>query len=344
MYAPPKNSYEVCLQDVTKGLNTGLRIATPKESRFVRKVSGTSFAGIVGMSPWETPFRAQCKLLGLCDEDISGKPAVVAGKVLEEVIIEHCRHLGVVPASEVFEPRVGSHDEWSSDFDDPDFVGHLDGMMADGSAVVEVKTTGRPEDWAEGPPIHYWLQASLYAHFMGVEDIVFLVGVLTDEDRRNPMNWNPAGHVYRVNVKKHPDTENLIQYARSVHDYLVKSEMPFIVSTEDKKDQELIDYFLARLTEGPELFDAASELAEVENRIKTIEEENKELYDRAKALREIVKVAMQSSDREQITTATCTYKLLKTTRRTLDKALLIEDGLDPDRYSKTTESYTLRRD
>lgn len=338
MYAPPKNEYEV-----VKGT---MIVTTPPEKRFVRKISGTSFAGIVGMSPWDTRFTAMCKFLGLCDEDISSKPAVVAGKVLEEVIVEHCRHLGVIPASEVFEPRTGSHDEWPSDFDDPDFVGHLDGMMADGSAVVEVKTTGRPEDWADGVPMHYWLQASLYAHFMGVDKIVFLVGILTDEDRRNPLNWDPAGHVYRVDVQKHPDTEKLIEKAREIRHSTLRSEVVPLTQYDPSspKDKELMDYFQSRLLEGGELFDKACELAEVEDRIRQIETENKDLYDRAKSLRETLKTAMVSSERGQVTTQSGTYKLVKTTRRTLDKALIIEDGLDPDRYSKTTESYTLRRD
>lgn len=337
MFDKPKNEYRI--------LPEGISIITPPDKRFVRKISGTSFAGIVGMSPWDTSFTAACKCFGMCDEDISGKPAVVAGKVLEEVIIEHCRHLGVVPASEVFEPRTGTHDEWPSDFDDPDFVGHLDGMMADGSAVVEVKTTGRPEDWSDGVPMHYWLQASLYAHFMGVDDIVFLVGILSDEDRRNPLNWDPAGHVYRVDVKKHPDTEKLIQQARSIHQaFLYSTEVPLMCDKNLASDRELMDYFRARLVAGGELFDMACELAEVENRIRDIEAEHKDLYDKAKTLRDSLKTAMASSERDQVTTQAGTYKLIKTTRRTLDKALLIEDGLDPDRYSKTTETFTLRRD
>jgi hypothetical protein len=336
MYAKPRNEYEV--------EGNMLYITTPPAERFVRKVSGTSLAEVVGLSPWATMFKGECKLLGLCDEDISTKPAVVAGKVLEDVIIEHCRHLGVVPASEVFEPRTGDHDEWPSDFDDPDFVGHLDGMTADGTKVVEVKTTGRPEDWAEGPPIHYWLQASLYAHFMGVEDIMFLVGVLTDEDRRNPLQWNPAGHVYKVEVKIHPQIEEYIKQARMIRSILTQNAPIAIRASDDPRDKELMDYFQARQTTGPDLYDLASELATAENVIKAIEEEHKDLYERVKSLRESLKTAMTANNTENITTPAGGYKLVRSTRSSLSRSLMIEDGLDPDKYCTTTETYTLRRD
>lgn len=338
MYAKPRNEYRM------DDDGNGIFIETPPSERFVRKVSGTSLAEVLGMSPWNTRFQGLCKLLGMCDEDISTKPAVVAGKVLEDVIIEHCRHLGVLPASEVFEPRVGDHDEWPSDFDDPDFVGHLDGMTADGRAVVEVKTTGRPEDWAEGPPIHYWLQASLYAYFMGVEDIMFLVGVLTDEDRKNPLEWNPEGHVYKIEVKRHPEIEDMIERARTTRRILVTADNVAISASDAPKDRELMDYFQSRLATGPEMYDIAVELAESENKIKAIEEEYKELYEKVKTLRDNLKTAMASNYTDNITTPAGGYKLVKSTRNTLSRSLMIEDGLDPDRYCTTTETYTLRRD
>ena len=36
------------------------------------KVTGTSMAGILGLSPWSSPFQVACALLGLGREDISG--------------------------------------------------------------------------------------------------------------------------------------------------------------------------------------------------------------------------------------------------------------------------------
>ena len=111
------------------------------------KVSGTMMAGILGCSPWSTPFQVACALLGVGVEDISGKPAVRTGQILESRIIDYVGktypEYGLfMPADKIYEKREGDHASWVSDFDDDIFSGHVDGivMREDGSnCILEIK-------------------------------------------------------------------------------------------------------------------------------------------------------------------------------------------------------------
>lgn len=314
--------------------------ATPKKDFAVRKVTGTSLGALVGRSPWKTPFRAQCDLLGLCDEDLSREPAIIAGKVLEGVIFAACRDQGMIPAEELFAPREGDHDQWPSDFEDPDFAGHLDGVTADGQAVVEVKTTVRPEDWNGRIPEHYWLQASLYARCMGLDRIVFLVGMLTDEDRAHPASWNPEGNIYRFDVEVHPEIDALMDQARRVRQAVAQGA---VLVTDDPRDRELAEYFQARQMGALDIADTAQELAIVDAQIDAVEDQNRDLYARQKMLRERLKTAMQASENNVVKANETTYKLTESERTSIDKGAMLLDGIDPDKYTVKTTVYTLKR-
>lgn len=87
------------------------------------KVTGTSMAGILGCSPFSSPFQIACALLGVCRENLDGKPAIETGKVLEPVIIDYLGRTYpdkgfFLPAEDVYEKRAGDHDSWESDFKD----------------------------------------------------------------------------------------------------------------------------------------------------------------------------------------------------------------------------------
>ena len=53
------------------------------------KVTGTFLGGLLGMSPYETPFSITSKLIGAWDDDISNEPPVKTGKLLEDRIIDY---------------------------------------------------------------------------------------------------------------------------------------------------------------------------------------------------------------------------------------------------------------
>ena len=161
----------------------------------VGKIAGTFLGPIMGKSPWNTPFSVATKILRIYDEDLDDVPKIKAGKVLEPVMLSYLDKSGRLPntQAEVLFPHYeeGSHIDWKSHFDDEIFSGHVDaiaGHVTDAKAgigIVENKTTSDDSgwDWVNNiPPAYYWLQASLYAYFLGYDTIYFTVGILTPED------------------------------------------------------------------------------------------------------------------------------------------------------------------
>ena len=166
------------------------------------KVTGTAMAGILGMSPFNTPFQQACALLGVCREDLDGKPAIEIGKALEEKIIEYVgerypEYGMFVPCKDLpeIEKRKGDHDTWGSDFDDETFGGHVDGMVYDqdlNEYILEIKTTSNYKSWENGVPDYYKLQVELYNHFMTKKDKAYVaVALVNGVTKATVSDWEP---------------------------------------------------------------------------------------------------------------------------------------------------------
>ena len=224
------------------------------DSRRDGKISGTTLAGVLGMSEYDTPFTIACKLLAVYREDISRKPAVKAGIALESVIMNHARDVmgeDVIPAEELFGAQPADYYTWGSHFDDPDFSGHLDGVRADG-AVVEVKTAGDPTKWYKNGeiaiPTHYHLQASLYARMMGADKILFLLGVVKPADVSNPTKWDPEGNVFAFEVAPIAEIDDYIATARAWRDaYVARGMTP--PPTDDPRDYKVLEALRVQVDE-----------------------------------------------------------------------------------------------
>ena len=224
------------------------------DSRRDGKISGTTLAGVLGMSEYDTPFTTACKLLAVYREDISRKPAVKAGIALESVILDYARNVmgeDVIPAEELFGPQPEDYYSWESHFDDPDFSGHVDGVRADG-AVVEVKTAGDPTKWYKNGeiaiPTHYHLQASLYARMMGADKILFLLGVVKPADVSNPTKWDPEGNVFAFEVAPIAEIDEYIATARTWRDaYVARGMTP--APTDDPRDFKVLEALSVQVDE-----------------------------------------------------------------------------------------------
>lgn len=165
------------------------------------RISGTMMAGILGVSPWSSPFTVACDLLGLATEDISSKAVVKAGHALESVVIEYMNAVhpdigAFVPAEEMFAQREGDHDSWAPDFEDEVFTGHVDGvvMASDGNQyILEVKTSSNMESWLNGVPEYYQWQVGLYNHFITHQDKAYVaLGVMNPGALKDPSTWVPS--------------------------------------------------------------------------------------------------------------------------------------------------------
>ncbi len=154
-------------------------------------VGGSDVAAIMGLSPYRGAYEVWAEKSGLIEApDISDKPAVVWGNILEPVVGEHyaenhpdreVRRLNAVCQSI---KRPWAQASLDYEVKDPDL----------GWGVLEIKTAGqRSEDkWEDGVPLFYQTQVAHYLSVTGraFADVAVLIGgqdyreyrIMRDED------------------------------------------------------------------------------------------------------------------------------------------------------------------
>ena len=302
------------------------------------KITGTTLAGVVGRSPWETPFTTACKLLGLYREDISDKPAIHTGVVLEPCILDLG---GAIPAEAIFQPRHGEHGFWPSDWEDDVFGGHIDGMMPDGR-VVEVKTTSDLSRWANGVPEHYWIQASLYSWFLtGGEDIVFLVGLVDSETYKDPYSWNAEGNLYRYEVPIHPDTGRMIEYGRRWYEHVRNGTTPEFCE-DDPRDMKVLKALRECKMDEDDMVELLKQIRDVQTEYDAYMEAVKPIADRLEDLKTSLKTQMVLRNMDTMSTDGISVTITTQNRESVDLAKLRDDGYDIEDYVTLKTSNIMR--
>lgn len=144
---------------------TLVRCDSDEEWREERRkgIGGSDVAAIMGLSAYRTPYQVWLdKVQGISD-DISEKPAVVWGNILEHIIGEYY-------ASQHPDRSVRRVNGMMRSIARPWAQASLDYEVRDpdlGWGVLEVKTAGwrREDDWSDGVPIYY---ATQVAHYLSV--------------------------------------------------------------------------------------------------------------------------------------------------------------------------------
>lgn len=162
-----------------------------------RGVGGSDVAAIMGLSPYATAYSVWCEKTGLAEpEDISEKPAVAWGNILEPVVGEHYASLHP-------DRRVRRVNAVCQSIARPWAQASLDYEVEDtelGWGVLEIKTAGlrRAQDWDEGVPLYYVTQTTQYLSVTGrpFADVAVLIGgqdyrefrIMRDEDDVKAVN------------------------------------------------------------------------------------------------------------------------------------------------------------
>ena len=313
------------------------------DGTYREKISGTSMGGIMGVSPYATPFTTTAKLLGLWNEDISDKPAVKTGSLLEERIIEYAsKHYPDVgeffKAEDIFAKREGDHASWQSDFEDDVFAGHVDGIITkDGvDYILECKTARDPSAWLEGPPNHYYWQVCLYNHFITKQDkAYFVLGVVDTETYSNPNSWVAnKNNCYLFEVKiNQKAVSDVINNIRRIYSESVGKGLTLKIQEGNELDEELKTHLTDISGTTDELNDLISEYATVHKFNQQKLEEIKDSTKREDTLKDRIKDIMvswnlQSARNVQIKTQK---------RKSFDFVKADMDGFDYSKYLKTTE-------
>lgn len=136
-------------------------------------IGGAAVSGIMGRSPWSSPWREWALLVGLAPETPDNDRFAI-GRALEPAISTlFTRDTGLVVDGEQMELRHHDH---------PYLRGHIDGLVMDGHGeadvanalgLLEAKSAGGAP-WAEVPE-QYLLQGQFYLLLSGLERIWFAV-------------------------------------------------------------------------------------------------------------------------------------------------------------------------
>ena len=316
---------------------------------FKGKIAGTFLGPIMNKSEWNTPFSTACKILRIWDDDQSDKPAIKAGKILEPVMLNYLDKSGRLPntQAEALFPgyEKGWHGDWKSHFDDAVFSGHIDAIAGNvrdaraGIGIVENKTTSNKDawDWVNSiPPETYWLQASLYAHFLGYDTIYFTVGILTPEDVDNPYKFVPSEENVKImKVGLYPGFEDILKDAvKWYEDYIVQGKTP-VPDMNNPIDAQIVAILDAQQATANEILPLFNEYLDL---VAEIGEKDK----RKEALKDQIVAYLEAHDLEGIGNGITSYKLADYSRKTVDTDMMKADGIY-DAYLKTSVSKSFRK-
>lgn len=341
-YEPPQCSYTV----------VGPRIKT--DGTVLGKVSGTMVGGILGVSPWSTPFSVACDLLGLGRQDISDKPAVKTGKVLESRIIEYLGQeyakTGMfLPAEVIFDKREGDHNRWTPDWEDDTFTGHIDGAVIkdDGETfILEIKTTSNMASWMDGVPEYYFWQVALYNHFLAHQDKAYVaLGIVDQETHKNPDSWTPSESnvaLFEVDIDQDAVAAKLEEvrtwYATLKSTYTT----PMYDMSRPSVDIPLYMHLMDLATDAESMTYLVDEVGALEMQISEKMADIDHLQTQRDALRARLKDYLEGNELPELKSSTGNYYAVmgKQTRRKISAEKLRDAGIDPEPFTETTVTNT----
>lgn len=323
-----------------------------------KKMTGTRFGAVLGLNKWSTPFATWCDITRTYSEPFEDTIYTIAGKVIEPKQADYMRDKyymknNLVEPADVF----GDHffEKTHGDFfpDEKIFGGMWDYILTDHSgnptAVLEMKTSKRVEDWTDDIPEYYALQAALYAYLLGVDQVYMVASFLEKKDYDHPGDF--VCSVDNTIVKPFKVHERYPHFKRDYIDpatawwesYVERGISP---EFDEKKDAEILAELRRHsITPETDIDELIREEEDIGRRIDEVESKILEDRKRIKELRELIKEYATQHFREGdkqvvMNGATHTFTVTKSTTSTVDKKALEKDGL-LDKYTTKKDTYKL---
>lgn len=331
-----------------------IQIIPPKRPK---KLTGTRFATILGLNPWSTPFEIWCEVTRTYQKPFEDTIYTIAGKTIEPKQAEYMKQTYFM--SNLVTPT----DIWGKDYfrqtygdffkESPVLGGMWDYLLygKDGkpTAVLEMKTSKRVEDWKDDIPEYYALQAALYAYLLGVDEVIMVASFLEPKDYDNPEKFvcsgeNTITRPFKVS-ERYPDFEK--KYVKPAlkwwKDFVESGISP---AFDERKDAEILKALrtnnLSPETDMAALVKEAEDLkAKLDAHAAEVAEDEK----RYKVLTDMIKAKAVEQFRDGDTKSVITgnrymWEVRKSERSSIDKKLMEKDGI-LEKYTVTTPTYAI---
>ena len=216
------------------------------------------------------------------------------------------------------------------------------------AAVIEIKTTKRAEDWSNGAPGYYALQAALYAYLLGIDDVIMVASFLEEKDYEHPEKFVPSSDNTIIDEFKISDRFPQLQahIDRAVDWWNAHVVTGISPAFDEKKDGEILKELRKNTIEADS--DIAALIAEGEalkNEIDAVTGTISEKEKRLKVVTDLIKQHCLSQFREgdkKVAVAGAKYEWIvsRTESTEIDKDALKKDGL-LEKYSKPKVGYRI---
>ena len=342
-----------------------IAVEPPKKPK---KITGTHFPTIIGVNPFATDFEVWCRCTRTYEIPFEGNKYTNAGQVIEPKVFDFLRTSMGFGSRLVTPEDIYGKDHFKKTWGDfypnvPIFGGMWDALVKDDNGnieyVVEIKTvqvdgrSGSLEDrWKDGEAPHYQaLQASLYAHLLGVDKVMMVAVALEDKkgDYEHPEQVVPSyanGNVYidEFSVsERYPNFDMYIEKATAWWNaYVVTGASP---EFDEKKDAEILKALRTNSVDTSdisEMLGKAEQLkAEIEAVTAALENKQKELKSILEQIKKYALAQFRDGDTKvAIRGNRYEWVLSKSSTTELDKEALQADGL-LEKYTKSKTNYRL---
>lgn len=321
-----------------------------------KKITGTRLAAILGLNRWNTPFKTWCEITKTYQEPFEDTKFTIAGKTIEPKQAQYMKKAyamrNLKSPTDLYGPDYFNKTFGDFFHDTPIFGGMWDYLLYDSegnvSAVLEMKTTQRSEDWQNDVPEYYAIQAALYAYLLGVDDVIMVASFLDPGDYDHPEKFEPsASNTITVEFKvsqRYPNFAEMIANAKAWWEAHV--EKGISPDFDEKADADILKALRTNnLSPDTDVNALIAEAEELKTEIDLIESAIAGKQKRLKELTDMVKEHAVSQFRDgdkkvEIMGSRYVFAVSRSDTTTIDKDALKADGL-LTKYQKKTTTYRM---
>lgn len=320
-----------------------------------KKITGTRFATVLGLNPWSTPFEIWCAVTKTYEKPFEDTIYTIAGKTIEPKQAEYMKKAyamnNLVTPTDIYGEDYFKK-TWGDFFHDVAIFGGMwDYLLYENgkpTTVLEMKTTKRSEDWANGVPEYYALQAALYAYLLGVDDVIMVCSFLEAKDYEHPENFVPsASNTIALDFKvseRYPDFSEKIAWVTDWWNAHVATGVS--PEFDEKKDAEILKALRTNNLTPDTDMDAL--IAEAETLKAEVDKATAALADKEKRLKEIGEIIKEHAvsqfrdgdKKVEVKGKTYTWTIARSETTTIDKDAMKADGV-LDKYQKKSTQFRM---